>query len=84
MRWPTHWTLPGSLTLRGTTSTEELFCVMKDEGGATVVHASALIGRRAFGIGVVRGLQRLDPLYALIGDQVRLDIVVRLPREIVP
>lgn len=81
LRWPTHLSLPGSLTIRGTTSTEELLCAVEEAGeGSVVVRASALLDRRTFGVGVVGGLRALDPLFALIGDDVRVDIVVRVPR----
>lgn len=79
LRWPTYWVLPGSLTIRGQTSTEELTCALEDDGDAVVVRAVTSLDRRRFGVGVVRGLRALDPLFALIGDEVRLEIVVRLP-----
>src|SRR5438105_2814705 len=33
LRWPVHWSLPGSLTLRGVTWTEELLCHIEDASG---------------------------------------------------
>src|SRR4051812_37039470 len=48
MRWPSHWALPGSLTVRGTTSTEELMCAVESRNGRTHVRATALVNRRRF------------------------------------
>jgi polyisoprenoid-binding protein YceI len=87
MRWPTHVTLPGSLTIRGHTCTEELACEIQDpriDGRPTscvTIRATAHVDRRAFGIGVVHGLRRLDPLFHLIGDEVVIEIGVRVERE---
>jgi polyisoprenoid-binding protein YceI len=82
MRWPSHWTLPGSLTIGDATSTEELTCAVEEREGGCVVRATTLVDRRRFGIGVVGGVRRLNPLYALIGDDVRVDILLRLPRDL--
>lgn len=86
LRRATCVALPGSLTLRGVTRTEELSCEIDDadsRAASIVVRASATLRRERFGVGVVRGLRALDPLFALIGEQVRVDVAVRIPREVV-
>jgi polyisoprenoid-binding protein YceI len=88
MRWPTHITLPGSLTIRGQTCTEELACQVQDpriDGRPTpcvTIRATAKIDRRAYGVGVVHGLRRLDPLFHVIGDEIVIEITVRVDREL--
>lgn len=76
MRLPTHVAVPGSLTIRGVTRTEELRCSMDDIASGGPLAADLTLSRRAYGIGVPRGLRRLDPLFAVIGDEVRISIRV--------
>jgi polyisoprenoid-binding protein YceI len=82
-RWPSRVSLPGSLVLRGVTQTEELSCELEPAGDAAtvLVRGSTMVRRASFGVGVVGGLRSLDPLFALIGDMVRVDVAVRVPRE---
>jgi polyisoprenoid-binding protein YceI len=83
-RWPSHVALPGSLSLRGVTHTEELSCELEPptgDGATVLVRGSTVVRRASFGVGVVRGIRSLDPLFALIGDTVRVDVAVRVPRE---
>jgi polyisoprenoid-binding protein YceI len=76
MRWPTHVSVPGSLTIRGVTRTEELRCALDGVATGGGLVADATLSRRAYGVGVPRGLRRLDPLFAVIGDDVRISIRV--------
>jgi polyisoprenoid-binding protein YceI len=75
MRWPSHVSVPGSLTIRGVTRTEELRCALDGVATGGLV-ADATLSRRAYGVGVPHGLRRLDPLFAVIGDDVRISIRV--------
>lgn len=77
MRLPTHIAVPGSLTIRGITRTEELRCSIGD-GAVRSIHADTSISRRAYNVGVPTGLRRLDPLFVVIGDDVRIAIRVAL------
>ena len=74
MRLPTHIAVPGSLTIRGITRTEELRCSIKDR----TILADATLSRRAYEVGVPRGLRRLDPLFVVIGDEIRISIRVSI------
>jgi polyisoprenoid-binding protein YceI len=76
MRLPTHIAVPGSLTIRGVTRTEELRCSLERVGTARELVADSTVSRRAYGVGVPTGLRRLDPLFVVIGDDVRISVVV--------
>lgn len=76
MRWPTHVTVPGSLTVRGVTRTEELRCALEHINGQRVLVGDVTLSRRAYGVGVPHGIRRLDPLFAVIGDEVRISVRV--------
>ena len=75
MRLPTHVTVPGSLTIRGVTRTEELRCSIDDAASGRLA-ADVTLSRRAYGVGVPTGIRRLDPLFVVIGDEVRIAIEV--------
>jgi polyisoprenoid-binding protein YceI len=75
MRLPTHVTVPGSLTIRGVTRTEELRCSVDDAASGRPA-ADVTLSRRAYGVGVPTGIRRLDPLFVVIGDEVRISIDV--------
>ena len=75
MRLPTHVTVPGSLTIRGVTRTEELRCSVEDAANGRLA-ADVTLSRRAYGVGVPKGIRRLDPLFVVIGDEVRISIDV--------
>lgn len=78
MRLPTHVAVPGSLTVRGVTRTEELRCSLDDVATRRELVADVILSRRAYGVGVPHGLRRLDPLFVVIGDDVRIGIRVSL------
>ena len=78
MRLPTHIAVPGSLTLRGITRTEELRCSIAQSATGRELLADLTLSRRAYNVGVPRGLRRLDPLFVVIGDEVRISIRVTL------
>ena len=78
MRLPTHVAVPGSLTIRGVTRTEELRCALDGLTSGEVLAADLTLSRRAYDVGVPRGLRRLDPLFVVIGDDVRISITVKL------
>lgn len=78
MRLPTHIAVPGSLTVRGVTRTEELRCAIDETDSRRAVLADLTLSRRAYNVGVPRGLRRLDPLFVVIGDDVRISIRVAL------
>lgn len=78
MRLPTHIAVPGSLTIRGITRTEELSCSIDALGSRRELTADVTLSRRAYNVGVPRGLRRLDPLFMVIGDEVRISIRVAL------
>ena len=78
MRLPTHIAVPGSMTIRGVTRTEELRCAMVERDGRRELLADVTLSRRAYRVGTPRGLRRLDPLFAVIGDEVRIAIKVTL------
>ena len=78
MRLPTHVAVPGSLTIRGVTRTEELRCPLDGFAGGKPLSGELLLSRRAYRVGVPTGLRRLDPLFVVIGDDVRITISVRL------
>ena len=78
MRLPTHIAVPGSLTIRGITRTEELRCSISESAGRRELVADVTLSRRAYNVGVPRGLRRLDPLFVVIGDEVRITIRVQL------
>ena len=78
MRLPTHIAVPGSLTIRGVTRTEELRCAIVERDGRRELLADVMLSRRAYDVGVPRGLRRLDPLFVVIGDEVRISIRVAL------
>jgi polyisoprenoid-binding protein YceI len=75
MRLPTHVAVPGSLTIRGVTRTEELRCSVEDAANGRLA-ADVTLSRRAYGVGVPTGIRRLDPLFVVIGDEVRIAIEV--------
>lgn len=79
MRLPTHIAVPGSLTIRGITRTEELRCsIAQLATGRRELLADLTLSRRAYRVGVPHGLRRLDPLFVVIGDEVRISIRVAL------
>jgi|SRR5688572_5678571 len=78
MRLPTHVAVPGSLTIRGVTRTEELRCALDGLTNGELLAADLTLSRRAYDVGVPRGLRRLDPLFVVIGDDVRISIKVKL------
>jgi len=78
MRLPTYVAVPGSLTIRGVTRTEELRCSLDGVAGGRELAADVSFSRRAYEVGVPRGLRRLDPLFVVIGDDVRISIRVSL------
>jgi polyisoprenoid-binding protein YceI len=78
MRLPTHIAVPGSLTIRGITRTEELRCSIGEMDTRHDLVADVTLNRRAYNVGVPRGLRRLDPLFMVIGDDVRISIRVVL------
>jgi len=78
MRLPTYVAVPGSLTIRGVTRTEELRCSMKVVATDRELAADLTLSRRAYGVGAPRGVRRLDPLFVVIGDEVRISIKVSL------
>jgi 3-(3-hydroxy-phenyl)propionate hydroxylase len=78
MRLPTHIAVPGSLTIRGVTRTEELRCAIGESNSRRELLADVTLSRRSYDVGVPRGLRRLDPLFAVIGDEVRISIRVAL------
>ena len=78
MRLPTHIAVPGSLTIRGITRTEELRCSISRTPTGRELLADLTLSRRAYNVGVPRGLRRLDPLFVVIGDEVRISIRVAL------
>ena len=78
MRLPTHIAVPGSLTIRGITRTEELRCSIAETDARRELLGDVTLSRRAYNVGVPRGLRRLDPLFVVIGDDVRISIRVGL------
>ena len=78
MRLPTHVAVPGSLTIRGVTRTEELRCPLDGFAPGAALVADLTLSRRAYGVGVPRGIRRLDPLFVVIGDDVRISVRVRV------
>ena len=78
MRLPTYVAVPGSLTIRGVTRTEELRCSLDGVAGGRELAADVSFSRRAYDVGVPRGLRRLDPLFVVIGDDVKISIRVSL------
>jgi len=78
MRLPTHIAVPGSLTIRGITRTEELRCSITNGQPRPELLADTTLSRRAYNVGVPRGIRRLDPLFVVIGDDVRISIRVAL------
>ena len=78
MRLPTHIAVPGSLTIRGITRTEELRCSIGEVDSRRDLVADVTLNRRAYNVGVPRGLRRLDPLFMVMGDEVRVSIRVAL------
>jgi polyisoprenoid-binding protein YceI len=78
MRLPTHIAVPGSLTIRGVTRTEELRCAIVQRDGRRELLADVTVSRRAYDVGAPRGWRRMDPLFVVIGDEVRISIKVTL------
>lgn len=78
MRLPTHIAVPGSLTIRGVTRTEELRCAIVEPDGRRELLADVTVSRRAYDVGAPRGWRRMDPLFVVIGDEVRISIKVTL------
>ena len=78
MRWPTHIAVPGSLTIRGVTRTEELRCALEGVDSQRHLVGDVTLSRRAYGVGVPRGVRRLDPLFIVIGDEVRISVRVTI------
>ena len=78
MRWPTEIAVPGSLTIRGVTRTEELRCALENVDSRRHLVGDVTLSRRAYGVGVPRGIRRLDPLFMVIGDEVRVSVRVTL------
>jgi polyisoprenoid-binding protein YceI len=78
MRLPSHVALPGSLTIRGVTRTEELRCSLGGFDSRREIVATTTLSRRAYGVGQPSGVRRLDPLFVVIGDEVTISIRVTL------
>ena len=78
MRLPNYVAVPGSLTIRGVTRTEELRCAADGIATGGELAADLTLSRRAYGVGVPRGLRRIDPLFVVIGDDIRISIKVTL------
>jgi polyisoprenoid-binding protein YceI len=78
MRLPTHVAIPGSLTIRGVTRTEELRCPLEGFEAGSSLRGAVTLSRRAYSVGVPTGLRKLDPLFVVIGDEVRISVTVRL------
>jgi polyisoprenoid-binding protein YceI len=78
LRLPAHIAVPGSLTIRGITRTEELRCSIGEADSPRELTADVTLDRRAYDVGVPRGIRRLDPLFMVIGDEVRVAIRVVL------
>jgi 3-(3-hydroxy-phenyl)propionate hydroxylase len=78
MRLPTHIAVPGSLTIHGVTRTEELRCSLDRVGTARELVADVTLSRRAYNVGVPTGLRRLDPLFVVIGDEVKISVTVSI------
>jgi polyisoprenoid-binding protein YceI len=78
MRLPTHVAIPGSLTIRGVTRTEELRCPLDGFEAGSSLRGAVTLSRRAYSVGVPTGLRKLDPLFVVIGDEVRISVTVRL------
>lgn len=78
MRWPTHLAVPGSLTIRGITRTEELRCDRTARADVLELLAAVAVSRRSFDVGAPRGLRRLDPLFVVIGDEVRIEVRITI------
>jgi polyisoprenoid-binding protein YceI len=78
MRWPSHIAVPGSLTIRGVTRTEELRCSLETLDGRRELFGDVTLSRRAYGVGVPSGIRRLDPLFIVIGDDVRISVRVTI------
>lgn len=76
LRLPGHLAVAGSLTIRGVTHTEELRCTLGNGPAGREVAAAVTLSRRVYGVGVPHGLRRLDPMFAVIGDEVRITIRV--------
>jgi hypothetical protein len=60
------------------TRTEELRCAIGETDSQRALLADVTLSRRAYNVGVPRGLRRLDPLFVVIGDEVRISIRVAL------
>lgn len=78
MRMPDYVAVPGSLTVRGVTRTEELRCSLDGLAGNRELTADVTLPRRAYGVGVPQGVRRLDPLFVVIGDDVRISLKISL------
>jgi polyisoprenoid-binding protein YceI len=74
MRMPDYVAVPGSLTIRDVTRTEELRCSLAGLTSGREIAADVTIDRRAYGVGVPHGIRRLDPLFVVIGDDVRISL----------
>jgi len=70
--------VPGSLTIRGVTRTEEFRCALETGPAERTLVADVTLSRRAYGVGVPRGLRRLDPLFAVIGDEIKILVDVSI------
>ena len=78
MRLPSYIAVPGSLTIRGVTRTEELRCSPDGVTSGGELSADVTLSRRAYGVGAPRGLRKLDPLFVVIGDDVRISIRITI------
>jgi polyisoprenoid-binding protein YceI len=78
MRLPNHIVVPGSLTIRGVTRTEEVRCAIERMPSQQRLVGDVTLSRRAYGVGAPRGLRRLDPLFAVIGDEIRISVRVSI------
>jgi 3-(3-hydroxy-phenyl)propionate hydroxylase len=76
MRLPTHIAVPGSLTIRGVTRTEELRCSIGEPTPRRQLSAEVTLSRRAYEVGAPAGVRRLDPLFMVIGDDIRICVRV--------
>lgn len=78
MRMPNYVAVPGSLTIRGVTRTEELRCSLDSLATSRELSADLTIPRRAYDVGAPTGLRRLDPLFVVIGDDVKISIRITI------
>lgn len=80
--------LGGRLTLRGRTRAVRIRCTCTGAGARAgherclVLHASLELPCRAHGVGVPRGLDRLNPIFLVVGARVRVDATLTVPADL--